>query len=304
MDTYNSNLCSYTPSKGGYTRIELLVFGMNELKLPFTKLVENYNIKTNKLIILQKMKLCTIINNRFNEINKLYKKNKYIFKNIEKCMLSPNKGGNTIKDLRNIAINQYNIKPHLVADMDKEKLCGKLYNVYLKSLENQIFNLDDDEEDDDNNANDNNANDNNANANNANANNANANNANDNNANDNNANDNNANDNNANNANNNNKSISRKLKRDSPHKKTHKITKNYDKNIKNCKKSPQRGAYSLNVLKKLAVNKYKLNIRGLSKERICDLIEDKLNLYKKYNVESDEIIDLIDKKIVKEKIFE
>jgi len=82
------------------------------------------------------------------------------------------------------------------------------------------------------------------------------------------------------------------------------MTRTYDKDIKNCKKSPQRGAYTLKNLKELAVNKFKLNISGLSKNRICDMIEQKLNLYNKYSVKSNEIIDLNDKPITKTKLFD
>ena len=283
LENYNENNCLNTPSKGGYTKLELFVFGMNELKIPFTKMIETYNIKNNKLIILQKNELCSIINERYNNIKKLYEENKYIYTNLQKCMLSPLNGGKTLKELRQIAIKHYNLKNQTINNMNKEKLCNKLYNIYLKSLENEIYNHYSD--------NSNNNSNNNSNSNNNN---------NDNNNSNNNANNNNDNNNNNNNAN---KTKTKKLKK-SHNKKSHKMTRTYDKDIKNCKKSPQRGAYTLKNLKELAVNKFKLNISGLSKNRICDMIEQKLNLYNKYSVKSNEIIDLNDNPITKTKLFD
>ena len=81
------------------------------------------------------------------------------------------------------------------------------------------------------------------------------------------------------------KKLTKKIKRKTK-------TRKYSKNIKNCKKSPKRGAYSLIKLKEIAVKNFKINVQGLSKDKICDLIEKKMNLYKKYSVKKSKIIDL------------
>ena len=71
--------------------------------------------------------------------------------------------------------------------------------------------------------------------------------------------------------------------------KTKKLTHQYTKDIKNCNKSPKRGAYSLKQLKQIAIKNFKINVKGLSKEKICKLIENRLNMYKKYSVKKSKI---------------
>ena len=59
----------------------------------------------------------------------------------------------------------------------------------------------------------------------------------------------------------------------------------------------------LKKLKEIATNTYKLNITGLSKDRICELIEQRMNYYKKYSVNKDDL-DLGDKVKTKKKLFD
>ena len=85
--------------------------------------------------------------------------------------------------------------------------------------------------------------------------------------------------------------------------KTKSLISGYEKDIKNCNKSPNRGAYSLKKLKEIATKTYKLNITGLSKKRICELIEQRMSYYKKYSVNKDDL-DLGDKVKSKKKLFD
>ena len=276
IENYREILCTKPPSKKGYTKLDLFYFGVNKLKIPFTNLIKD-NTKS-KIIILEKEIIGKIITKKINEIKKVYYHQIKVFKNIKQCNLQIEKGGLPLEELKKIAIFQYNLNENKIKQMNKYTLCNKLYNMYLKSL------IEDKQYNNNNNNNTNSNNNNNTNNNNTNNNNNNNTNSNNNNnTNSNNNNNNNNSNNNNNNNNSNNKKQTIKSKIDKTQKKQKKTYK-YNKDIKNCNNPPKRGAYTLKQLKKIALTTYNINIKGLHKKKICELIEKRMNLYKKYSV--------------------
>jgi hypothetical protein len=125
LDNYIPNNCSasFTPSKGGYSRPQLKRFGVNYLKIPYTELMKNDETD------LQKADMCRIINNKYREIKTQGRTitdadriNAYS-KNIDNCEDGESKGGYSLKELREIAINYFDMDEQTAKDINKDKLC-------------------------------------------------------------------------------------------------------------------------------------------------------------------------------------
>jgi hypothetical protein len=141
LDNYIPNNCNtnFTPSKGGYKREQLFKFGKNYLKIPYSQMMKSDDV------ILPKEELCKIINNKYREIKtqgqditdedrKLaYSKGG---KNIDNCEDGESKGGYTLNELKELAINYYGITETQAKDMKKQELCGHIKKV-LKQLVNE-----------------------------------------------------------------------------------------------------------------------------------------------------------------------
>lgn len=124
LDNYVPNYCGggISPSKGGYSRDQLYKFGINHLKIP------RYQLR-NKDKKKQKPELCKIINQKFRQI-KTYGKEitnedrvKAYVKDIDHCEDGESKGGYSLQELRELAINFYNVSESEAKDMYKPDLC-------------------------------------------------------------------------------------------------------------------------------------------------------------------------------------
>ena len=151
FDEYNPNYACNTPSKGGYKKEELYLFGLNVLHIPNTMM-------RNKDIIINKDTLCKMINDKYYEIlnkkkellnskNKTNRKNKSLKKDKiineisdinshidlaiksfdpTKCIATPDRGGynlNVIKGLaKRLGLNE---------KIKKKELCKLIYKAIL-----------------------------------------------------------------------------------------------------------------------------------------------------------------------------
>ena len=120
LDEYNKEKCLLSPSKGGYTRKELYVFGRDELLLPYTLLIN----KDNK--ILSKNALCKIFNAKILDrikddlpeesfdikLKNIILKNQLIVKKVLNC-------GYKLTELRNILVTYFNLDSTEADDMNK-----------------------------------------------------------------------------------------------------------------------------------------------------------------------------------------
>jgi hypothetical protein len=128
LENYIPNNCSgtITPSKGGYKRQQLYNFGKNYLKIPYTQLTKPTGEP------LQKPELCRIINAKYREFKKRGKeitdedRIKAYEKNIEDCENGESKGGYSLNDLKELAINYYNIAEEQLKDMNKPQICAHI----------------------------------------------------------------------------------------------------------------------------------------------------------------------------------
>ena len=128
LENYIPNNCSgtITPSKGGYKRPQLFNFGKNYLKIPHTQLTKPSGEP------LQKPELCRIINAKYREFKKRGKeitdedRIKAYEKNIEDCENGESKGGYSLNDLKELAINYYNIAEEQLKDMNKPQICAHI----------------------------------------------------------------------------------------------------------------------------------------------------------------------------------
>ena len=134
LDNYVPNNCggNISPSKGGYSRDQLYKFGINYLKIQRNQL-------RNKDKKKQKPELCKIINDKFRQI-KTYGKEitnedrvKAYSKNLDLCEKGESKGGYSLQELRELAINFYNLNESQAKDMLKPDLC-KYIKKTIKSL--------------------------------------------------------------------------------------------------------------------------------------------------------------------------
>ena len=136
LDKYNKEKCLLSPSKGGYTRKELYLFGRNELSLPYTLLIN----KDNK--ILSKNNLCKIFNNKILDRIKDdlpeesfdTKLKKYYIKEPINCQEGPKRGGYKLTELRNILVTYFNLDITEADDMNKVELCKYLNTEIKKNL--------------------------------------------------------------------------------------------------------------------------------------------------------------------------
>jgi len=128
LENYIPNNCSgtITPSKGGYKRQQLFNFGKNYLKIPYTQLTKPSGEP------LQKPELCRIINAKYREFKKRGReitdedRIKAYEKNIEDCENGESKGGYSLNDLKELAINYYNIAEEKLKDMNKPQICDHI----------------------------------------------------------------------------------------------------------------------------------------------------------------------------------
>lgn len=135
LENYIPNNCSstITPSKGGYKRYQLFNFGKNILKIPYTQLIKVSGEP------LQKNKLCKIINAKYRDFKTHGKeitdadRLKAYEKNIEDCENGESKGGYSLNDLKELAINYYNITEEQIKDLTKPQICK-----YIKEQINSI----------------------------------------------------------------------------------------------------------------------------------------------------------------------
>jgi hypothetical protein len=136
LDNYIPNNCSVklTPSKGGYKRPQLFNFGVNHLKIPYTKLMKNADTQ------LDKDEMCKVINNKYREIKTQGKEitdqdrlNAYA-KKIELCEKGESKGGYSLKELREIGINYFDLDEPTANNLGKEELCQ-----YIRKRINKII---------------------------------------------------------------------------------------------------------------------------------------------------------------------
>ena len=130
LENYIPNNCSgtITPSKGGYKRNQLFNFGKNYLKIPYTQLTKPSGEP------LQKPELCRIINAKYREFKKRGKditdedRLKAYEKNIDDCENGESKGGYGLNDLKELAINYYDIGEDEIKDMNKPQICTHIRN--------------------------------------------------------------------------------------------------------------------------------------------------------------------------------
>jgi len=128
LENYIPNNCSgtITPSKGGYKRQQLFNFGKNYLKIPYTQLTKPSGEP------LQKPELCRIINSKFRDFKKRGReitdedRIEAYEKNIEDCENGESKGGYSLNDLKELAINYYNIAEEQLKDMNKPQICAHI----------------------------------------------------------------------------------------------------------------------------------------------------------------------------------
>jgi hypothetical protein len=140
LENYSPNYCNknFTPSKGGYDKHQLYKFGIKYLKIPSTQMLKD---PVNG-IKLQKDQLCNIINNKFREIKKRVSevtddmRLKVSTKDISLCDTGESKGGYSKNELREIAINYFNLDENLALLMDKTKLCQYISSI-LKLIKNK-----------------------------------------------------------------------------------------------------------------------------------------------------------------------
>jgi hypothetical protein len=115
LENFDPANCSdkYTPSKGGYVRKQLFDFGVNYLKIPYNQLIKEGT--KNEHIYLSKGDLCNIINKKYREIktrgNIITDKMRVeaYGKDINNCNNGESKGGYSLHDLQEIAINYFDI---------------------------------------------------------------------------------------------------------------------------------------------------------------------------------------------------
>ena len=131
LDNYIPNNCStsITPSKGGYKREQLFDFGRNHLKIPYSLM-----LKPDSDIILDKGELCRLINTKFREfktrgeqISDLDKVKSYQ-KDIDNCEKGESKGGYDLKELKELAINYFDINETKAKEMTKPEICTYIRN--------------------------------------------------------------------------------------------------------------------------------------------------------------------------------
>ena len=136
MENYVPNYCStnITPSKGGYNKKQLYKFGVNYLKIPHNQMKKPGDEST----ILSKGELCKIINNKYREIKTRgseitdeMRVNAYK-KDIELCDKGESKGGYSLYDLQELAINYFGITEKEAKEMKKAPLCAHISKILRK----------------------------------------------------------------------------------------------------------------------------------------------------------------------------
>ena len=140
LENFKPNNCSgsITPSKGGYKRPQLKNFAIKYLKIPYTQLEKE---KNGEITTLTKKELCKIINTKYREIiTQTYgssgitdkmRKDIYV-KEIDNCENGEAKGGYSIIELKNMAINYFNLSEDEAKTMKKPELCKHIRKILNK----------------------------------------------------------------------------------------------------------------------------------------------------------------------------
>jgi hypothetical protein len=137
FEDYNPSIACNTPSKGGYTKEELYIFGTEILKIPNVKL-------RDENIIFSKDKICKYINEVFYKIyeGQLSDKEGYQ-KDVTKCKRGESYGGYSLHELRRIAINYYGLTTENSINMKKDEICDhiieKLNIIKTEELKEKIL---------------------------------------------------------------------------------------------------------------------------------------------------------------------
>ena len=114
-------LCGIVPSKGGYKREQLYIFGLS-MGISWKEMK-----KSDGETLLPKDELCEIINKKYKEIKKSYEKDmkgECVYPlDINKCYLGEKRGGLKLQKLREIAIDKCGLTLNEIKDMSKIELC-------------------------------------------------------------------------------------------------------------------------------------------------------------------------------------
>ena len=122
IDNYQINKCILPLKKGGYTKSQLLDFGINKLEIPVNEL-------RDKDKAINKEQLCNKINEQFRKkqlgskpITDYEKANSYQ-KKLGQCLEGENKGGYYKSELREMGIKYFDLDDEKSQNMSKKQLC-------------------------------------------------------------------------------------------------------------------------------------------------------------------------------------
>jgi hypothetical protein len=121
LSMFNPQKCNAGQSKSGYTKDELYLFGVNELKIPQTELLRD-NLK------LEKPQMCEIIKQKYREImvkTKITDEDRINVyrKDLNKCKDGIKKGGYNALQLREMAITYFGMDEASTRGLLKDDLC-------------------------------------------------------------------------------------------------------------------------------------------------------------------------------------
>ena len=140
LENYKPNKCNMGIKKGGYSKIQLYLFGLNVLNI-------DKNLMLDGDIIIKKDILCNLINKEFRNLkknNKIINEEELLniyTKDIKKCMEPENKGGYYKNDLIDMAINYFDLNQEKAEIMSKKELCdyiSKKIKTIKKSIDSKL----------------------------------------------------------------------------------------------------------------------------------------------------------------------
>ena len=140
LENYKPNKCNMGIKKGGYSKIQLYLFGLNVLNI-------DKNLMLDGDIIIKKDILCNLINKEFRNLkknNKIINEEELLniyTKDINKCMEPENKGGYYKNDLIDMAINYFDLNQEKAEIMSKKELCdyiSKKIKTIKKSIDSKL----------------------------------------------------------------------------------------------------------------------------------------------------------------------
>ena len=136
LDNYNPQKCSASESKDGYTKDELYLFGVNELKIPQTELIQGKNQRHKS-----KDELCAIINKKIRSMKSVITDADRIAvyqKDLNKCKDGESKGGYKVLEVREMAINYFDLDEETARKMDKPQICDYIIPIIKKIKKEDI----------------------------------------------------------------------------------------------------------------------------------------------------------------------